>query len=95
MLRECFDSWPPSPNGRHDASLPRDPGERRRVSCPFSKGLQPRPLQEVLQDSEEHPLDQKAQCRAPKSDKHSRMLVREPALRRSLVPAADEKRGLS
>lgn len=25
MLRECFDDFPPSPNGRHDASLPRGP----------------------------------------------------------------------
>lgn len=24
-LRECFDDFPPSPNGRHDASLPRGP----------------------------------------------------------------------
>ncbi|CAK9072476.1 unnamed protein product [Durusdinium trenchii] len=36
---ECFDDFPPSPAGRHNANWPRDPGERRRVSCPFSKGL--------------------------------------------------------
>jgi len=59
---ECFDDFPPSPNGRHDACLPREAGERRRVSCPFSKGLQPRPLKEVAQVGEADPEDKKAQC---------------------------------
>mmetsp|Transcript_28885 Transcript_28885/g.62788 ORF Transcript_28885/g.62788 Transcript_28885/m.62788 type:complete len:401 (-) Transcript_28885:123-1325(-) len=59
---ECFDDYPPSPNGRHDASWPREAGERRRVSCPFSKGLQPRPLQEMAQVGEIDPDDKRAQC---------------------------------
>eukprot|EP00437_Effrenium_voratum_P019274 CAMPEP_0181459996 /NCGR_PEP_ID=MMETSP1110-20121109/33113_1 /TAXON_ID=174948 /ORGANISM="Symbiodinium sp., Strain CCMP421" /LENGTH=371 /DNA_ID=CAMNT_0023584533 /DNA_START=35 /DNA_END=1151 /DNA_ORIENTATION=+ len=56
---ECFDDFPPSPNGRHDASVPREPGERRRVGCPFSKGLGPRPL---TGKEEVDPEDKKAVC---------------------------------
>eukprot|EP00437_Effrenium_voratum_P047855 CAMPEP_0181524400 /NCGR_PEP_ID=MMETSP1110-20121109/68412_1 /TAXON_ID=174948 /ORGANISM="Symbiodinium sp., Strain CCMP421" /LENGTH=168 /DNA_ID=CAMNT_0023655131 /DNA_START=1 /DNA_END=503 /DNA_ORIENTATION=- len=32
---ECFDDFPPSPNGRHDASVPREPGERQLRSEAF------------------------------------------------------------
>eukprot|EP00439_Symbiodinium_sp_Y106_P066695 s4047_g10.t3 len=59
---ECFDDYPPSPNGRHEASVPRDAGERRRLSCPFSKGLGARPLTQDEAEGRVDPSDKKAQC---------------------------------
>lgn len=59
---ECFDDYPPSPNGRHEASVPRDAGERRRLSCPFSKGLGARPLTRDEAEGRVDPSDKKAQC---------------------------------
>jgi len=40
----CYDYFPPSPCGRHNANVPRRQGEMRRVSCPFTKDLSVRPL---------------------------------------------------
>mmetsp|Transcript_26700 Transcript_26700/g.60295 ORF Transcript_26700/g.60295 Transcript_26700/m.60295 type:complete len:387 (+) Transcript_26700:62-1222(+) len=59
---ECFDDYPPSPNGRHEASVPREPGQRRRVSCPFSKGLGARPLTQDESEGKVDIGDKKAHC---------------------------------
>eukprot|EP00931_Biecheleriopsis_adriatica_P049845 TRINITY_DN28838_c0_g2_i1.p1 TRINITY_DN28838_c0_g2~~TRINITY_DN28838_c0_g2_i1.p1 ORF type:complete len:415 (-),score=81.75 TRINITY_DN28838_c0_g2_i1:45-1238(-) len=59
---ECFDYYPPSPCGRHAANIPRSQGERRRVSCPFSKALGMRPLTEDEKAGRVPPDDLKAQC---------------------------------
>eukprot|EP00440_Ansanella_granifera_P005723 gb/GFBE01006211.1/.p1 GENE.gb/GFBE01006211.1/~~gb/GFBE01006211.1/.p1 ORF type:complete len:402 (+),score=106.45 gb/GFBE01006211.1/:1-1206(+) len=59
---ECFDDYQPSPSGRHAASIPRSQGERRRVSCPFSKGLGARNLTEAEKDGKLPEGDRKAQC---------------------------------
>jgi len=40
----CYDLYPPCPSGRHKDLPGREPGERRRVHCPFTKGLKLRTL---------------------------------------------------
>lgn len=58
----CYDDFPPSPCGRHDANVPRRQGEMRRVSCPFTKDLSVRPLsahEQAAVDSRTPPLPRK------------------------------------
>lgn len=56
----CYNDYPPSP--ARASTDPRQPGERRRVHCPFAKGLALRPLTPAEKSGEVSPEDKKAKC---------------------------------
>lgn len=53
-----YDTFPPSPSGWHRTLTEQGPGKRRRVHCPFSKGL----AMATMPKEEPDPRDRRACC---------------------------------